>query len=1512
MANIADLQVSLNLDTSKFKTDVAAATNDVKELKAALTGLKSRTFKLDLSTHLKSQIAGFKSAKTEIKSLQNHLSGLQSSIKATTGRRTLNLQINSNAEKVYNDVKSLNDNSKLLKATLMDARSGIVSYNNSLQLMNGSVKGVSTSIQTLCSDVRRLNLLLTKSNVQLRQLGTKTIRVKADTNIPKVLDTANQSVYKMTGTFSNLEGTMKRTFTGVGSSVAEAEANMKSMANATGNLKQVSSKLQSSFKDANGKIVKTMTEANSATKKVTESTKKLSSALANVKSVAQGIVIAQTFYNAVNAIQDVVGSMWDMHKSVETNAMAFEQLTGSVELSKDMIEYLQKYAASTVFTFEQASQSAKTLLAYGFKLENLSYVMKTIGDATSAFGKPENFDRISLAMGQMLAKGTVKAEELRQLMEANVPVVEILSEKLGMTAEEVVNIGDHAVSSTKVVNALLEGLNERYGDMSSNMALTTTGLINNIRESVAYIGSQLFKPLYDGFSGILKPISEKLNELSTVIRNAGVDGAIKYLFPPDMYNSIKVFCGLLAQLGQAIFGVLKAIQPVGRELIYTFINTFNIAAPVIIMFLNILSKLISILTANRAVLQAFISVFMGFVIVNTVTRMIRDFSIGLGLLANITTFATKAITLLRGAMLLLVKNPVVAAIMLISGALIALIMSSERGRAAVDKLWVSLARLMGIKNVEIYKPLDPSDLEDDLDNFFDKLDGNISGVAGGMEDVGDEAGNAGKKVKDKFVASFDELFQVPEQLDEVGNSMGGITDGLFDDLGTGGLDDLGKDLVDTGAFDIEPIEIPVTIIPPVMPNIPKPEPILVPILVTGLAAALNALRELGKALSAIPAKVTSTVTVLVGAALPLLNGLIDTMKLIPKTISSTVSVLVGGAMGVINGIISQLAKIPTKISSVIDIQAPNAIPTINGIVSGISGVLIPGLAVIPDFFRGTVFPAFDELLQKLLSPLPGFDKMYQSIHSTMLPGFDALYQGLTSMLPGFALIPQTMNGTVFPAFDEFVQRMRNQIITVVQSAPGEIATMIAGIGPAIMSGLTTAGTAAANVAAAILKPFAELGANVLSAVAQGFASVIQFFVDLPGKIGQAVSPIKESISSKFSDAFAGVQDACSSFMSWMEGKWGWLAGILAVIVAGIAVAMTGGWAAVGGAIMAVVTPMISTITGIFSGLMTGGLPGILSKGVGLALSIFGVFNTGLVTSFADSKSDIEGNADELNTNVKSKFEDMKTNVSTTFNNLKSDASQKWNEIKTSISNSIESARSTASSKANSIKSNLSSAWNSVRSTASSTWSNVSSNISSNLSNILSKAQGIVQPFISAFNNIKTGVVNAVNSMFSTISSIFSRITSLISNITSSVSRAVSNVSNAVSGMFGRSISVDTGNLPGTTPMTIATPRSPLADVDIPQMYNGGVMTRDTLVGNARNSTMGAIKELGAIQQSLNTTSSQPNTNTSLSHSGTTNMSMTQDDRDILYVGTLIADDRGLKELERKLNVIRVKDKGRRG
>ena len=1386
MANIADLQVSLNLDTSKFKSDVQAATKDVKELKTVLTGLKSRTFKIDLSTNIKSQLAGFKSAKTEIKNLQKHLTDLQTHLKANTGKKTLDLTVKTNVDTVKTTIKEANTSANDLNSTFGVGIKAVNSYGSKLKNVSDALKNVSKSAKTLTTDINTLNKSLSKTNSDLKQIGNKTITVKTNTNVNKVAKDLSGEVYKMTGTFANLEGTVKRTFTGVGSTMEEAQNNMKSLASSAGDLQQVGSRLQKSFKDANGKIVKTMTEADKAIQKTAKSSKLLENALANVKSVAQGIIIAQTFYNAVNAVQGVANSMWEMHKSVETNTMAFEQLTGSIEMSTEMIEYLQQYAAKSTFTFEQVSQSAKTLLGYGFDLKNLSYVMQTIGDATSAMGKPENFDRIALGLGQMLTKGTAKSEEMLQLMEANIPVVEILSEKLGMTAQEVANIGDHSVSSVKVVNALLEGLNERYGGMSENMATTTTGLINNIKESVAYVGSQLFKPLYDSFSGMLKPISDKLSELSNVIRNAGIDGALKYLFPPDMYTSIKLFCALIGELGKSIFSLISAIQPLSSQLTYTFINLFNAASPILIVFLNTLSKLISIVSANTVVMRIFATSLTALAIVTTITKAIRNFRNEIGILYTVVTFAKKGVMLLNGALAFLAANPVVLGIAAVCAALIALVMSTEKGRQAVDKLWVSLARLMGIKSVDVYEPLDPKDLEDDLDNFFGKLDSNIEGVGGGLEDVGDEAGEAGKKVKDKFVASFDELFQVPEQLDEVSDSLGNVGGGNLGDLGVGGLDDLTKNPIDTDAFDIGPIEIDTIIVPPKPPTLPTFEPILVPILVTGLEGALSALRSLANALGQIPSKIVSTIDV-VATGVPTLVSLI----------------------------IAQLRSIPTSISTVVELLLPNFIPNINVVTSAISGILIPTLQSIPNLFNGTIFPAFDEFVQKLKLPLPGFDLLSQSITSQLLPGFNVVYSTIKDlMLPGFAMIPQAFNSTVFPAFDDFVQKMRNTIITSMQKTPSLVSSSM-GI--------------------------------LVQTIGVSVSTIGKLISSIPGVVSDGVSPIQQILSGNFSGAFESVKNSCSAFMDWMDGKWGWLAGALALAIAGIGITLTGGWGVIIGGITTAISTFVGWIPTAFSGLISS-VPAVFTKLATGVITIFGGLNLGLVTSFADTKKDVEREANSMDNSLKSKFESMKNN----------------------LVNKVESMRSA-----------ITSSWEKVKSNTRTAWNNVKSFIETPLKAVKTTVTNIMDWFSQKFE----WLTNKINTMKNTASNFLSSLNP-----------------------FGRSIEGPQISLTGDmSSVTMSNPLSPLTSMS--NLYNGGLMTRDNLVGNTRSRTINVIEELGTITRNTNDTKS---TSSNGGFINNPNMSNSVDDRPILYVGTLIADDRSLKELERKMEVIRTKEKNRRG
>lgn len=1483
MANIADLQVSLNLDTSKFKSDVQAATKDVKELKTVLTGLKSRTFKIDLSTNIKSQLAGFKSAKTEIKNLQKHLTDLQTHLKANTGKKTLDLTVKTNVDTVKTTIKEANTSANDLNSTFGVGIKAVNSYGSKLKNVSDALKNVSKSAKTLTTDINTLNKSLSKTNSDLKQIGNKTITVKTNTNVNKVAKDLSGEVYKMTGTFANLEGTVKRTFTGVGSTMEEAQNNMKSLASSAGDLQQVGSRLQKSFKDANGKIVKTMTEADKAIQKTAKSSKLLENALANIKSVAQGIIIAQTFYNAVNAVQGVANSMWEMHKSVETNTMAFEQLTGSIEMSTEMIEYLQQYAAKSTFTFEQVSQSAKTLLGYGFDLKNLSYVMQTIGDATSAMGKPENFDRIALGLGQMLTKGTAKSEEMLQLMEANIPVVEILSEKLGMTAQEVANIGDHSVSSVKVVNALLEGLNEKYGGMSEKMATTTTGLINNIKESIAYVGSQLFKPLYDSFSGMLKPISDKLSELSNVIRNAGVDGALKYLFPPDMYTSIKLFCALIGELGKSIFSLISAIQPLSSQLTYTFINLFNAASPILIVFLNTLSKLISIVSANTVVMRIFATSLTALAIVTTITKVIKNFRNEIGILYTVVTFAKKGVMLLNGALAFLAANPVVLGIAAVCAALIALVMSTEKGRQAVDKLWVSLARLMGIKSVDVYEPLDPKDLEDDLDNFFGKLDSNIEGVGGGLEDVGDEAGEAGKKVKDKFVASFDELFQVPEQLDEVSDSLGNISGGNLGDLDVGGLDDLTKNPIDTDAFDIGPIRIPIDLYWGKIPKPPKidpPTPPKLPATEIWKPFDIELPDDYPIKVQAIELPVTKKWKPF---EVELPNNFPIEVKPIELPQTKTWKPLKVELPNEYPVEVEPIELPVTKPWKPYEVEIPDELPLKKSFTASLIDL---------DSFRIN----FKNNVGKFVSEnVVEFEKFAQSKQLELAKndaniladaiGFQLEYQKVagmenTTVLNSISTFKDNMV-TAFKRGDDVILSDSNVLTgnfkQSVNNLVDNVTPLFKQVDDAKVVGLTGSDSNVISLASRFTQDVTstvdDLVSNVIPLFEEFDSSQVKgltgnqptILTNLKTFGSNALSSIGEFVGnsiSKFDDyARQVVSKFESTSLDTQKIKSGMYNALEVIDAAGMAAEI------------------------VDQNTHNAKLQAIANKH---GLDINDIHSYYWEESNKLSELGLQEEYNNLDLSTKDKLKllgqyytnDLSRQLNH-YSSLINNAKTKCNELKTTIVNKYNEIKTGISQKLNEITSNINSTWEKVKSNTRTAWNNVKSFIETPLKAVKTTVTNIMDWFSQKFE----WLTNKINTMKNTASNFLSSLNP-----------------------FGRSIEGPqislTGDMSG---VTMSNPLSPLTSMS--NLYNGGLMTRDNLVGNTRSRTINVIEELGTITRNTNDTKS---TSSNGGFINNPNMSNSVDDRPILYVGTLIADDRSLKELERKMEVIRTKEKNRRG
>lgn len=199
----------------------------------------------------------------------------------------------------------------------------------------------------------------------------------------------------------------------------------------------------------------------------------------NLVTSIEGAVLGAT--GAFAAIYQPMSLAGDYEQTV----VAFNTLLGSAEKATKFLAEAQEFANKTPFEFPELLNSSKLLLAFGFEAENVLDMMETIGDTSSGLGAgSEGIDRITRALGQMYAKGRVQAEELLQLQELGVPAAEILQEELGLTAEQVANIGNESVNASLAIQALLTGMDKRFGGMMDNQSKTAKGMISTIKDTI--------------------------------------------------------------------------------------------------------------------------------------------------------------------------------------------------------------------------------------------------------------------------------------------------------------------------------------------------------------------------------------------------------------------------------------------------------------------------------------------------------------------------------------------------------------------------------------------------------------------------------------------------------------------------------------------------------------------------------------------------------------------------------------------------------------------------------------------------------------------------------------------------------------------------------------------------------------------------------------------------------------------------------------------------------------------
>lgn len=470
----------------------------------------------------------------------------------------------------------------------------------------------------------------------------------------------------------------------------------------------------------------------------------------DVARIVQGIIISKAFYGGLNAIRQATSAVWSFSQQLEYAQMVYTNLFGSSSLATEFINVLKDFAAITPFAFSDAEEAAKRLLAYGIKSQNVMYVMQGVLAASTAQQNPAIIEQVSRAMGQIYTKGRLMNEEMRQLAEAGIPAYEILQQKLGLTQKQLQNLGKQAIPANVAINALVDGINERFGGLLSQASKTITGLISNIKDNAQMLASGLFTPVASQIRTALVSLESFVSKLREAYELRGAGGVFEQLVPKDMQASIRTLLLNLRNLNDIIKMNVGNLLNFAKAMLAALVPILNVVLPPLNILLGLLTALTRAITSNETAMKIVSATIFGAAAAWAVYKIHALAAVASAAAIKLIVGAVKTLSV---ALTFLATHPVWALLAFGVGVFITLTGASNRFAQSVKGIFGALTSLGGINPAKTLLP-ESKQRANDLGKFNSKL----TETSDAMDDLAGKTGKAAKAAK--TLLGFDEVFNL--------------------------------------------------------------------------------------------------------------------------------------------------------------------------------------------------------------------------------------------------------------------------------------------------------------------------------------------------------------------------------------------------------------------------------------------------------------------------------------------------------------------------------------------------------------------------------------------------------------------------------------------------------------------------------------------------------------------------------------------------------------------------------
>jgi tape measure domain-containing protein len=224
---------------------------------------------------------------------------------------------------------------------------------------------------------------------------------------------------------------------------------------------------------------------------------------------------------------------WDLGEAaadVQTSVVQLNALTSG--LGVETFQELNKWASETPFALDDATEATKRLVAAGVPLSDIPDYLNQIGNVAAATGVP--ISQLGAVFAQMEASGKASYENLQQIAESGVPVWQTLSEKIGLSVEDLQKLASEGKLTKDSIELLRLSLNDLYPDAMQQQAATFNGQMSTLKDTMATTSATagtLFLPVMQDTVATLQNMANwvatgvgKLTELDQKLRDASDSG----------------------------------------------------------------------------------------------------------------------------------------------------------------------------------------------------------------------------------------------------------------------------------------------------------------------------------------------------------------------------------------------------------------------------------------------------------------------------------------------------------------------------------------------------------------------------------------------------------------------------------------------------------------------------------------------------------------------------------------------------------------------------------------------------------------------------------------------------------------------------------------------------------------------------------------------------------------------------------------------------------------------------